>query len=65
MAKSIQHSGSYDPVILAESTDRDAEQAMLARIAKEERKAAAKEAREKGLIDLSVALTCYGYILPP
>lgn len=57
--------GSHDPLAAAEFTDRDAEKAMLDRIEKEEKKAAAKEARELGLIDLSTACAVFGFVLPP
>jgi hypothetical protein len=50
---------------VAEVCDRDAEQKMIDRIAKEERRQQAKDAREKGFIDLSVACACFGFILPP
>jgi hypothetical protein len=57
--------GSHDPLEAAEVCDRKAEEAMLARIAKEESKASAKEAKERGLVDLSVACAVFGYVLPP
>ena len=49
----------------AEICDRKAEEIMLARIAKEEAKASAQEAKEKGLVDLSVACAVFGFVLPP
>ena len=64
-AKGKRTEGSHDPLAAAEGCDRDAEQAMLDRIAREERRADAKEAREKGLVDLSVACSVFGFILPP
>lgn len=57
--------GSHDPLAEAEMSDRDAERALLQRIAKEEAKASAKEAKELGLVDLSVACAVFGYVLPP
>jgi len=60
-----QVEGSHDILGAAEMADRDAEQNILARIAAEEKRSAAKEAREKGCIDLSVACSCFGLILPP
>jgi hypothetical protein len=56
---------SHDPLAAAEVCDRNAEEAMLARIAKEEAKASAQEAKERGLVDLSVACAVFGYVLPP
>lgn len=44
--------------------DQETEQAVVARIIAEASKAEAKEAREKGLIDLSTAVSCFGYVLP-
>lgn len=57
--------GGSNPLDVAEVSDRDAEQRMIDRIAKEERRKEAKEARERGLIDLSVACACFGFVLPP
>jgi len=64
-AKAPSRPDSHDPLDLAEKSDRDAEEAMLKRIEREEAKASAKEAKEKGLIDLSVACAVFGYVLPP
>ena len=64
-AKMKQVEGSHDVLGAAEMADRDAEQTILARIAAEEKRADAKAAREKGCIDLSVAVSCFGLILPP
>jgi len=64
-AKMRQVEGSHDILGAAEMADRDAEQNILARIAAEEKRASAKEARDKGCIDLSVACSCFGFILPP
>ena len=64
-AKGKTITDSHDPLAAAEVCDRNAEEAMLARIAKEEAKASAKEAKEKGLVDLSVACAVFGYVLPP
>lgn len=64
-AKGRQVDGGHDPLAEAEMQDRDAEQRMLDRIAKEERRQQAKEARERGFVDLSVACACFGFILPP
>ena len=64
-AKSRQFEGGHDPMGEADLCDRDAEAKMIDRIAKEERRQQAKEARELGLIDLSVACACFGFALPP
>lgn len=57
-------SDSHDPLAVAESADVHAEENMLRRIAKEEAKASAKEAIALGLVDLSVACMCFGFVLP-
>ena len=64
-AKGTTITGSHDPLTAAEICDRKAEDIMLARIAKEEAKASAQEAKEKGLVDLSVACAVFGFVLPP
>jgi hypothetical protein len=64
-AKAGVKEGGCCPMDVAEVCDRDAEQKMIDRIAKEERRQQAKDAREKGFIDLSVACACFGFILPP
>ena len=64
-AKAGISEGGSNPMDVAEVCDRDAEQKMIDRIAKEERRQQAKDAREKGFIDLSVACACFGFILPP
>lgn len=61
-AKSVM--GSHDPLELAEATDRNSEENMLKRIAIEESKAKSKEAKERGLVDISVACSVFGYIMP-
>ena len=63
-AKGITVEGGHDPLDLADACDRSAEDAMLRRIAFEESKAQAREAKEKGLIDLSVACAVFGFVLP-
>jgi ERCC4-related helicase len=63
-AKGAAISGSHDPLEAAEAHDRNAEEVMLRRIAAEEAKASAKEAKERGLIDLSVACAVFGFVLP-
>lgn len=64
MAKGKEIPDSHDPLGAAEMADRDAEQSMLKRIAIEEKRSQAKEAKELGLVDLSVACACFGFILP-
>lgn len=64
-AKSAQIAGSHDPVAAAEASDNRAEESMLRRIAQEEARAAAQEAKEKGLVDLSVACAVFGFVMPP
>jgi len=63
-AKKPDVAESTDVLSEAEVLDRDAESAMLARIAQEEKRSEAKEAKELGLIDLSVAAACFGFVLP-
>lgn len=63
-AKGKQKQGGYDPLSEAEMVDQEAEQEVLRRIIAEASKAEAKEAREKGLVDLSTAVSCFGYVLP-
>jgi hypothetical protein len=48
----------------ADMVDQDTEREVVARIIAEASKAEAKEAREKGLVDLSTAVSCFGYVLP-
>ncbi len=64
-AKGRMVEGGHDPLAEAEMQDKSAEQRMIERIAKEERRQQAKEAREMGFVDLSVACACFGFILPP
>jgi hypothetical protein len=63
-AKSAQIQGSHDPLEAAQGCDRQAEEAMLRRIAAEEQRSATKEAKELGLVDLSVACAVFGFVLP-
>ena len=63
-SKGVAVEGGSDPLDLADACDRKAEESMLRRIAAEENKAAAREAKEKGLIDLSVACAVFGFVLP-
>jgi len=63
-AKSAQIQGSHDPLDAALGCDRQAEEAMLRRIAAEEQRSATKEAKELGLVDLSVACAVFGFVLP-
>jgi hypothetical protein len=63
-AKSAQIEGSHDPLDAAQGCDRQAEEAMLRRIAAEEQRSATKEAKELGLVDLSVACAVFGFVLP-
>lgn len=64
MAKSAQIQGGHDPLDAAEACDRQAEESMLRRIAAEEQRSATKEAKELGLVDLSVACAVFGFVLP-
>jgi superfamily II DNA or RNA helicase len=64
MAKSGQIQGGHDPLDAAEACDRQAEESMLRRIAAEEQRSATKEAKELGLVDLSVACAVFGFVLP-
>ena len=64
LSKSKQKDGGCDPLSEADMIDQETEQAVVARIIAEASKAEAKEAREKGLIDLSTAVSCFGYVLP-
>jgi len=57
--------GTYDPMAVAEMTDIAAEDALIAKLRKIEAHKDAKEARERGLIDLSVTTTVLGFTLPP
>ena len=63
-AKSAPIDGSHDPLDAAEGCDRQAEESMLRRIAAEEQRSATKEAKELGLVDLSVACAVFGFVLP-
>ena len=63
-SKSKQKEGGCDPLAEAETIDQETEQEVLRRIIAEASKAEAKEAREKGLVDLSTAVSCFGYVLP-
>lgn len=63
-SKGVAVEGGSDPLDLADACDRQAEESMLRRIAAEESKASAREAKEKGLIDLSVACAVFGFVLP-
>lgn len=63
-AKSAAIQGSHDPLDAAEACDRQAEESMLRRIAAEEQRSATKEAKELGLVDLSVACAVFGFVLP-
>ena len=63
-AQAASIGGSHDPLAAADSADIHAEENMLRRIAKEEAKASAKEAIALGLVDLSVACLCFGFVLP-
>ncbi len=49
---------------VADACDRHAEETMLRRIAAEEQRSATKEAKELGLVDLSVACAVFGFVLP-
>jgi superfamily II DNA or RNA helicase len=64
MAKSAAIQGGHDPLDAAEACDRQAEESMLRRIASEEQRSATKEAKELGLVDLSVACAVFGFVLP-
>jgi hypothetical protein len=64
MAKSAAIHGGHDPLDAAEACDRHAEEGMLRRIAAEEQRSATKEAKELGLVDLSVACAVFGFVLP-
>jgi superfamily II DNA or RNA helicase len=64
MAKSAAIEGGHDPLDAAEACDRQAEESMLRRIASEEQRSATKEAKELGLVDLSVACAVFGFVLP-
>jgi ERCC4-related helicase len=64
MAKSAAIQGGHDPLDAAEACDRHAEEGMLRRIAAEEQRSATKEAKELGLVDLSVACAVFGFVLP-
>lgn len=64
MAKSSVIEGGHDPLDAAEACDRQAEEGMLRRIAAEEQRSATKEAKELGLVDLSVACAVFGFVLP-
>lgn len=63
-AKSAPIDGSHDPLDAAEGCDRQAEESMLRRIAAEEQRSSTKEAKELGLVDLSVACAVFGFVLP-
>lgn len=63
-AKTAPIDGSHDPLEAAEACDRQAEESMLRRIAAEEQRSATKEAKELGLVDLSVACAVFGFVLP-
>lgn len=63
-SKAKQRDGGYDPVGEADMVDQETEREVVARIIAEASKAEAKEAREKGLVDLSTAVSCFGYVLP-
>lgn len=63
-AKAPVIDGSHDPLDAAEACDRQAEESMLRRIAAEEQRSATKEAKELGLVDLSVACAVFGFVLP-
>ena len=63
-AKSAPIDGSHDPLDAAEGCDRHAEESMLRRIAAEEQRSSTKEAKELGLVDLSVACAVFGFVLP-
>jgi len=63
-SKAKQKEGGCDPVSEADMVDEETEKSVVARIIAEASKAEAKEAREKGLIDLSTAVSCFGYLLP-
>ena len=63
-AKAPVIEGSHDPLEAAEACDRHAEETMLRRIAAEEQRSATKEARELGLVDLSVACAVFGFVVP-
>ena len=63
-AKSAPIEGGHDPLDAAEACDRQAEESMLRRIAAEEQRSSTKEAKELGLVDLSVACAVFGFVLP-
>lgn len=63
-AKSAPIEGGHDPLDAAEACDRQAEESMLRRIASEEQRSSTKEAKELGLVDLSVACAVFGFVLP-
>jgi superfamily II DNA or RNA helicase len=63
-AKSSPIEGGHDPLDAAEGCDCQAEESMLRRIAAEEQRSATKEAKELGLVDLSVACAVFGFVLP-
>lgn len=59
-----QSLGLSDPLQEAEMEDAAAEDRLIKRLKAIERQEEAKEAKERGLIDLSVAVQLFGYTLP-
>jgi len=57
--------GLSDPLNEAEIQDSKAEERLIKRLKAMEKLEAAAEAKERGLIDLSTAVTMFGYVLPP
>jgi len=60
-----QKTGLSDPLGDAEMTDQDAEQKLLEKIKRIERQQAKEDAKNRGLLDLSVVTPLFGFTPPP
>jgi superfamily II DNA or RNA helicase len=57
--------GTSDPLGEAEMTDQDAEQKLLEKIKRIEKQQAKEEAKNRGLLDLSIVTPLFGFTPPP
>lgn len=64
-ARCNQSNGMYDPLGEAEMSDQDAEAKLIEKIKRIEREEERIEAKERGLLDLSVVTPLFGFTPPP